>query len=218
MENYRTDILLLQETHINTNSKERTLHGHLLVNSTNISDVVRATAEAKRAARPKRQSKGPGKGKESGKGPVKYGDQEHHGVGCLINKAIIGAIKDINQISGNLLHITLRAPFHDIHIVNCYAPHGGKDRDIKVKFWNELEKLLDSIPDCEPTLIAGDLNVRCVNVGGSPRIGPFIFPNSGDSEHEGTKYNRERAIELMNKETSSWPTHSLKKDVRTGHL
>ena len=26
-----------------------------------------------------------------------------------------------------------------------------------------------------------------------------IFPNSGAGEHEGTKYNRERAIELMNK-------------------
>ena len=60
MKRFKIDILLLQETHINTNSYEK-INGHTFIYSTSVTDEQRKTAETRRAQAGMHKGRGKGK-------------------------------------------------------------------------------------------------------------------------------------------------------------
>ena len=47
-----------------------------------------------------------------------------------------------------------------IRIINIYAPHAGREEDLKDRFYLELQKKIERQGSSKPTYIVGDLNVR----------------------------------------------------------
>ena len=179
MEKLNIHIILLQETHVNTNSLEK-VNGFTFLYSTSITDEQRKRADNKRAqtAQQKREGKGKGKGKEQNQGCRQIPeDIEHGGVGFLLSPVAITALRDFEQIDGRLMTLTLDAHGPDIHIINAYAPQSGCDATMKEVFYNKLRICLENFPSSHPTFIIGDFNARLhARLPDEHRfIGPHVF-------------------------------------------
>ena len=117
------DILMLQETHVNTNSTE--IHdGYTFIFSTSISDKDREEIE-KRTETGRGSRKGKGKGK--GKGNIDFSKgYEYHGVGAVLSPKMMASLQDFEQFDGRLMYIKLAAHHESVSITNGYAQQSMK--------------------------------------------------------------------------------------------
>ena len=145
------DILALQETYCNTNSKMRRLNFTYFF-STNITDQNRIEAVKR-----KTENKGKGKGKHKLGNQI---DQERHGVAFIIRNCILPLVEDINQIDGRNISLTLRDHHSKIFILNTYVPHSGYDSETKNKHYFTLQHFLDQQNAHTKKIVLGDFNTR----------------------------------------------------------
>ena len=124
------DLLLLQETHVNTNSTE-VLKGHTCVYSTSITDEQGKQAETNRTHE---VNEGKGRGKGQAAPPQPAVDREYHGVSVVLNPLAKLYLLDFEQISSRLMSICLQTAGPPIHILNAYAPQSGVASHIKEAF------------------------------------------------------------------------------------
>ena len=181
MKDLQIDIMCLQETHINTNSYEET-YGYFFIFSTSVSDKERdeRNKQAKEKAS-QRKGKGKGKGRESRKGQQLA--IERAGVGFIIDENILATVQDIEQISGRNIKLTLNSYTNPIHIISTYAPQSSvgnneNDRDkIKDQYYDELNEIIDGIPEAEILKVMGDFNARLHyrDEDETDIMGPHIF-------------------------------------------
>ncbi len=144
------DVLCLQETHVNANSEEQ--HDEYTF-------IFATSVTTQNGQTNNNAAKGKGKGNK-GKNQARAPNQEYHGVGFALNKAVRTATLDFVQHSGRLATITLQTQGTPIHIITAYAPQAGRPKQEKEQFYSQLNQLCDEIPAAHVKLIYGDFNAR----------------------------------------------------------
>ena len=187
----KLDILAMQETYCNTNSKMKRQNFTYFF-STNITDLNRTEAEKQR-----KEQKGKGKGLNKIGNQI---DQERHGVAFIVRNNILPLIEDVNQIDGRNIALTLKDHHSKILIINTYVPHSGYDSETKNKHYLTLQKVLDQQNAHTKKIILGDFNTR-LNIQRdeeSDYIGKNIYRSSFNfPEHQKTQTQENREIFLQ---------------------
>ena len=178
MEKYNLDILCLQETKINCNSRE--IHDDcILYWSTGVPDDARNKAEnLKRSGRASKHNPEPMR--------TFRATIEHLGVGICCRKYITRLLTDVRQISARNIVITLRMQAGDLDIVSIYAPQTCSIEDrASEKHYEELDDILRGKYNFSPKIIAGDFNARIIKAmpHEASAIGPHTLGRRDDELH-----------------------------------
>ena len=194
MKKHIIDILCLQETKINSNSRE--IHdGYTMYWSTGISDDARNKADNL---------------KPSGKATIQNLEHarafrsaiEHLGVGICYSHKVQKYVTNVQQISARNICITLKKQIGDLDIISSYAPQAcACAEDASEKHYDELGKSLNSKYAYNPKLIAGDFHARIIQAmpHENSAIGPFTLgKDCGDIDVLSTAQfqNRLRFVEF----------------------
>ena len=119
-----------------------------------------------------------------------YGGSETHsfGVGVMINKKILSAVRDVKFINERLGLLVVQGRWYKIAIINVHAPTEDKDDEIKDGFYEELERLVDQLPNDHMKIVLGDFNAKISKEN-------FFRPTIGlESLHEESNDNGVRVI------------------------
>ena len=181
------DILALQETYFNTNSKMKRF-GYTFIFSTGITDKQREEAKNKKA------QQGKGKGKHQQKLGTQL-DQERHGVAFVIKNSLIPLIEDVQQINGRIAFIKINDYNGKICIINTYNPHAGYDYQQKEQHYYELQQIIDTNNKQTKLIILGDFNTRLQGAREYEKhiIGQYIYgygPNAVEDAKENVAESR----------------------------
>ena len=155
MEKHGLDILCLQETKINSNSREE-LDSYTMYWSTGVSDEARNKAETlKRSGKARRQHP---EDMRTFRAAI-----EHLGVGICCSRSVARFTTDIKQISARNIVLTLRMQAGDLDVVSTYAPQACAAEDrASEKHYDELNNILDSKYKFSPKIVVGDFNARLI--------------------------------------------------------
>ncbi|XP_018344902.1 PREDICTED: uncharacterized protein LOC108750139 [Trachymyrmex septentrionalis] len=132
-----------------------------------------------------------GKGSlNAGSYTLHYGGSEIHslGIGFMINRKILSAVKDIKFINERLGLLVVQGRWYKIAIINVHAPTEDKDGEIKDGFYEELEHLVDQLPNDYMKIVVGDFNAK---IGKEDIFRPTI---GLESLHEESNDNGVRVI------------------------
>ena len=126
----------------------------------------------------------------------KYG-----GISAIISPTLRPFIKDIFQHSTRILQVVISCHSGDSHYIGVYAPHDKLDYEtVKLPFWQQLQSIVDSIPQPEPVFIIGDWNVRLQ--GRKPDehhcLGPFVYGKGPNFAKTGEERNRNQFLNFLN--------------------
>ena len=81
-----------------------------------------------------------------------------NGVGIILGERLIDHVLQVNRTSDRIMRIQLVIADKKTNIISVYAPHVGCAEDDKLKFWEELDEVLQYIPDKEGLMVIGDFN------------------------------------------------------------
>jgi len=84
-------------------------------------------------------------------------DQEI-GVGIIVDKEWKKDIVDVKRIGDQIIALKFVVELDAFNVISAYAPQVGLEEHLKVKFWEELEGLIQDIPLGEKIFLGGDLN------------------------------------------------------------
>jgi exonuclease III len=82
------------------------------------------------------------------------------GTDFFIPERIILAVKTVECVSDRMSYIILRGHWCDIIILNVHAPTEDKIDDMKVRFYEDLEHVLDKFPENHLKMLLGDFNAK----------------------------------------------------------
>ena len=144
MHKHNIDVLCLQETKINSNSKE-THDGYTMYWSSGISDEKRNKAESVKRAVPHRRT--------PQQAALMRDAIEHLGVGIVISKRLGRYVKDIQQISARNICIALTMHAGDFDIISTYAPQACcSEPNASQKHYHELMEIVGAKSNTHPKL------------------------------------------------------------------
>ncbi|XP_029342106.1 uncharacterized protein LOC115033527 [Acyrthosiphon pisum] len=106
-------------------------------------------------------------GKETGK--------HEQGVGFVVRNSKMSSIKRFMPVNERLCYLQMAGWNFDICIINGYAPTEDQEEEVKNIFYEDLERLFDSLPNNCIKIIAGDLNAQ---VGKEQFLRPTIGQES----------------------------------------
>lgn len=134
--------------------------------------------------------------------------RHENGVGFMINKKILHNTKSFTPVNDRICYIKIFGRHFDLILINCYAPTEDKADDIKEKFYDELETVVNSLPNHCSKMIVGDFNAK---IGREHIYRPIIGP---DSLHEISNDNGTRLIHFAtSQELTIRSTYFPRKDV-----
>ena len=67
-------------------------------------------------------------------------------------------IVDVKRIEDHIIALKIVVGQETFNVISAYAPQVGLEAHLKVKFWEELEGLIQDIPLGEKIFLGGDLN------------------------------------------------------------
>jgi exonuclease III len=82
------------------------------------------------------------------------------GTGFFIHKRIISAVERVEFISDRMSYIILRGHWCDIIVLYVHAPTKDKIDDIRGRFYEELNHVLDKFPKYHMKILLGDFNAK----------------------------------------------------------
>ena len=127
------------------------------------SPMARAQPTAHRKQKLKTRLEAQAREMGKGKGPSRRDpDFEHAGVGIAIKKKWLNNIKEVKEVSGRIMVVTLAAVGGDIHFVSVYAPPADHKLQKKEAFYDELSQTLEQLHGI--VCIGGDFNARIYEV------------------------------------------------------
>jgi hypothetical protein len=147
-----------------------------------------------------------GKGKGKGKGPSRRdADFEHAGVAIAVRKKWKNNIKEVREVSGRILLVTLAAAGGDLHFVSVYAPPADHSTKKKESFY---EALSETVSDLHGMIyIGGDFNARMyerlehekevIGEGILTRKGYITTQEKGKGIGDQTRGNRDLFIDFL---------------------
>ncbi|KAE9537576.1 hypothetical protein AGLY_006599 [Aphis glycines] len=101
--------------------------------------------------------------------------KHENGVGFIVHDKTLPNVKTFSAFNDRMCYIRIAGKIFDLIIINCYAPTEEKDEDIKDKFYEQLERLYDTLPLHCIKIVVGDMNAK---VGREHTYRPVIGPNS----------------------------------------
>jgi hypothetical protein len=107
-----------------------------------------------------------------------------------VHKRIISAAKKVEFVSDRMSYIILRGRWCNIIVLNVHAPTEDKIHDIKNRFYEKLEQVLDKFPRYHMKILLGDFNAK---VGREDIFKPTI---GNESLHEISNDNGVRVVNL----------------------
>jgi hypothetical protein len=69
------------------------------------------------------------------------------GTGFFVHEIIISAVKRVEFVSDRMSYIILRGRWCDIIVLNVHVPTEDKINDVKDRFYEELERVSDKLPN-----------------------------------------------------------------------
>lgn len=87
------------------------------------------------------------------------GDKREAGVGFMVARHTVGGVVSFQPISDRLAVLTINGTIKT-HLVAVYAPTETNPEPTKNDFYNQLQLTLDSIPQTELIILAGDFNAH----------------------------------------------------------
>nr|CAH7756411.1 unnamed protein product [Callosobruchus chinensis] len=82
------------------------------------------------------------------------------GTGFLVSKEIEKALLAFEPISYRMCWIRLRGKHRKLSILNIHAPSKNKDIEEKIKFYEQVQNILEKFPRYDVKLVVGDMNAR----------------------------------------------------------
>ena len=79
-----------------------------------------------------------------------------NGVGIILGEKLIDHVLQVNRKSDRIMRIQLVIAENNMMNISVYAPQVGCSDDEKLTFWEELDDVLQSIPDKEGSVVIGD--------------------------------------------------------------
>ena len=132
MKKNRLEILILAETHINTNSREQH-DDYIFTFSTNITDEQRAKAEKQ-----KESNKRTAVGQEALSIEIYNIAAEKLGMAIIYDKRINASVKDI-------ISIVLEGTIGEVTITGTHAPHADAEENQKIAYYDALDKYIKNM-------------------------------------------------------------------------
>jgi len=109
-----------------------------------------------------------------------------NGLGFVINESILPHVKTFQAINERICYIRVTEHIFDTVIINCYAPTEEKGEDIKERFYEELDRVWDLIPNHCVKIVLEDINAKVRKEEMyQPTIGRESFHN--ESNDNGTR-------------------------------
>jgi len=84
--------------------------------------------------------------------------RSRNGIGIIVDKEWKKDIVDIKRIGDQIIALKFVVELDTFNVISAYAPQVGLEKHLKVKFWEELEGLIQDIPLGEKIFLGGDLN------------------------------------------------------------
>jgi len=82
------------------------------------------------------------------------------GTGFITQKSAMNKILGFEPISDRICKLRVKGKFHNITLINIYAPTEDKEEEIKEQFYEELQQIQDKVPKHDVTIILGDMNAK----------------------------------------------------------
>lgn len=115
-------------------------------------------------------------------------NKHEKGVEFVVNNTILPCIKKFEAVNKRICYIHVAERKFDLILINCYAPTEEKDEKEKSAFYEEIEKVFDSLPRYCIKVRVGDFNAQ---VGKEMMFRPTI---GKDSLHETSNDNGSKLI------------------------
>ncbi|KAH1264626.1 Craniofacial development protein 2 [Glycine max] len=81
-----------------------------------------------------------------------------NGVGIIVDKEWKKDVMDVRRVGDRIIALKLVVGQDTFNVISGYAPQVGLAEHFKVKFWEDLEGVLQDIPQGEKVFLGGDLN------------------------------------------------------------
>ncbi|KAH1190889.1 Pre-mRNA-processing protein 40B [Glycine max] len=81
-----------------------------------------------------------------------------NGVGIIVDKEWKKDVVDVRRVGDRIIVLKLVVGQDTFNVISGYAPQVGLAEHFKVKFWEDLEGVLQDIPQGEKVFLGGDLN------------------------------------------------------------
>ena len=82
------------------------------------------------------------------------------GTGFLIRHSILRNVINFETHNERISKMRLKGKYNNITLVNAYAPTEDKTDEIKEKFYEDLQYVINSIPQSDTIIILGDFNAK----------------------------------------------------------
>ncbi|XP_018575218.1 craniofacial development protein 2-like [Anoplophora glabripennis] len=112
------------------------------------------------------------------------------GVGFIVNNRFKNEVIEFEGVSDRICRIRIKGQFRKINIINVHAPSEEKDLEIKVKFYEDLDRILGRLPRFDVKYVIGAMNAK---VG---REEEYREVTGGKSRHAISNDNGKRLIEF----------------------
>ncbi|KAM7489846.1 hypothetical protein LguiB_027330 [Lonicera macranthoides] len=84
--------------------------------------------------------------------------KSRNGVGIIVDKWWKKDIVDVKRVGDRILALKFVVEQDTFNVISAYAPQVGCEEHLKIKFWEDLEGLIQDIPLREKIFLGGDLN------------------------------------------------------------
>ena len=84
--------------------------------------------------------------------------KNRNGVGIIVDKQWKKDVVDVKRVGDRIISIKLVVEGGAFHVISAYAPQVGSDEQYKIRFWEDLESLVQGIPLGDKIFLGGDLN------------------------------------------------------------
>ncbi|XP_070002831.1 uncharacterized protein [Nicotiana sylvestris] len=81
-----------------------------------------------------------------------------NGVGILVDRELREYVVEVRRVNDRLMSIKLVVGQCTINVVSAYAPHMGLDEEVKRRFWEGFDEIIQQVPPNEKLFIGGDFN------------------------------------------------------------
>jgi exonuclease III len=82
------------------------------------------------------------------------------GTGFMIQKSAINKILGFEPISDRICKLKVKGKFHNMTLINIYAPTEDKEEGIKEQFYEELQRTQNRIPKHDVTITLDYMNAK----------------------------------------------------------
>jgi len=76
-------------------------------------------------------------------------ERNTNGVGFLIKKELVEQVVEVKRKSDRIISVKLVVGSEIFNVVSSYAPQIGLDEETKRRFWEDLDEVIQSIPQTE---------------------------------------------------------------------